>query len=169
MKPGTLYAVCGEDGWLYYGQVTPDKAIAFFRHRGREPDAPEAVLATPVMCVVGVAHPSITRALRAGGWKTLGRFPLDASLAEPPLGVQWPVGTLTVTVLSGGEVKFETRIDDPAIQDLEVVAFLDAQHHVPARLTADFSPADAAWHVGGPIWRERRVREEMARRRPDQP
>ncbi|MFZ5721074.1 MAG: hypothetical protein ACOY5Y_16555 [Pseudomonadota bacterium] len=169
MKPGTLYAVAGEDGWLYYGQVTPEKAVAFFRHRGRELDGPQAVLSTPVMCVVPVAYPSITRALRAGSWMKLGRHPLGDGVAEPQLSVQWPVGASTVTVWSGGEAKFDTRVDDPAIQDAELMAVWDAQHHIPARLTADFSPEEAEWHVGGPMWRERRVKEEMAKRSPDQP
>lgn len=169
MKPGTLYAVAGEGGWLYYGQVTPEKTVAFFRHRGREFDAPEAVLPKPVMCVVSVAYPSITRALRAGAWMKLGRHALSDAAAEPRLSVQWPVGTLTVTVWSGGEAKYDTRIDDPAIRDAELMAVWDAQHHIAARLTADFSPEEAEWHVGGPMWRERRVKEEMARRFPDQP
>jgi hypothetical protein len=169
LKPGTLYAISGEDGWVYYGQVTPDKAVAFFRHRGRELDAPDTVLSKPVMSVVTVAYPSITRALRAGAWMKVGRLPLSDILAEPRLTVQWPVGTLTVTVWSGGVAKFDTRVDDPAIQDAELMAVWDAEHHIPARLTADFSPKDAEWHVGGPIWRERRVKEEGASRAPDQP
>jgi len=169
MKPGTVYAVAGEGGWLYYGQVTPEKMVAFFRHRGREIDVPEAALSSPVLCVVDVAYPSITRALRAGIWMKLGRRPLGNGVAEPRLSVQWPVGTLTVTVWSGGEAKFDTHVDDPAIQNAELMAVWDAQHHIPARLTADFSPEEAAQHVGGPIWRERRVKEERARRFPDQP
>jgi hypothetical protein len=169
LKPGTLYAVSGEGEWLYYGQVTTDKAVAFFRHRGRDPDVPEAVLSKPVMCIATVAYPSITRALRNGAWMKLGLFPLTEGLAEPRVSVQWPAGTLTATVWSGGEAKFDTRVDDPAIQDAELMAVWDAQHNIPARLTADFNPEEAEAHVGGPIWRERRVKEEMARRFPDQP
>lgn len=28
LKPGTLYALLGEQEWVYYGQVTTDKAVA---------------------------------------------------------------------------------------------------------------------------------------------
>lgn len=28
MTAGTLYAVTGEGGWIYYGQVTPEKKVA---------------------------------------------------------------------------------------------------------------------------------------------
>ena len=36
LKPGILYALVGEGTWLYYGQVTPDKSVGFFRRRDRE-------------------------------------------------------------------------------------------------------------------------------------
>jgi len=49
------------------------------------------------------------------------------------------------------------------------MAVWDAQHHVPKRLTADFGVEASEWHVGGPIWRERKVKEEMALRHPDKP
>lgn len=76
MTVGTLYAVAGDAGWVYYGQVTPEKKIGFFRRRDREPVDPSIVLDTPVMSVVSVAYPSITSAIRAGRWKRLGRFPI---------------------------------------------------------------------------------------------
>jgi hypothetical protein len=167
-KPGTVYAVTGEHGWIYYGQIAPDKHVGFFRFRGRHLEAPQPALAHPVMCVVAVAYPSIGRALRSGQWKKLGRLPLASSLGLPRLRVQWPEGTLTVTVTSGDNA-YETRVDDPAIQDAELMAVWDAQYHVPARLTADFGAEEAEWHVGGPIWRERKVKEEYARRFPDAP
>lgn len=47
LKPGTLYAVTGEDGWIYYGQVAPNKAIGFFRFRAHELLQPQAVLTHP--------------------------------------------------------------------------------------------------------------------------
>jgi hypothetical protein len=56
-------------------------------------------------------------------------------------------------------------VEDPAIQDMELMAVWDAVEHIPARLTADFGTEEASWHVGGPIWRERRIKEEMAERR----
>lgn len=71
MTAGALYAVNGEGGWIYYGQVTPEKTVGFFRRRDRQP-------ATPT--------------------------------------------------------------------------------------TADYGAEEAEWHVGGPIWRERRIKEEMAER-----
>jgi hypothetical protein len=169
LKPGTLYALLGEQGWIYYGQVNPEKSIGFLRGRSRSLRAPEDVLACPILSVVCVSFPSIGRALRAGEWKKLGRFPVHPELEVPPAIVQWPVGTLVVTVWTGGEDHYDTRVEDPAIQDLELMAVWDAHYHVPGRLTADFGAEEGEWHVGGPIWRERRIKEEIARRCPDQP
>lgn len=168
LKPGTLYAIAGEQKWLYYGQVTAEKKVGFLRHRTRDLEPPGAVLTRPVMSVVTVAYPSITRMLRLGEWTKLGRFPLHGELLAPQKTVQWPVGTLVVTVCSGAE-EYDTCVDDPAIQDMELMAVWDAHHHVPARLTADFGVEEAEWHVGGPIRRERRIKEETARRFPEQP
>jgi len=168
MTAGALYAVTGEDGWIYYGQVTPEKKVGFFRRRDRKAGTPASVLTEPIMTVTSVGYPSITRALRAGRWSKLGRFPLDDELGAPRPSVQWPVGTLTVTVWVGDEPDHDTRVEDPAIQNMELMAVWDAIEHIPARLTADFGAEEPEWHVGGPIWRERRIKEEMAERT-DQP
>jgi len=169
LKPGTLYAVTGEGGWVYYGQVAPGRLIGFFRRRNREVADTEAILSSPMMAVVSVAYPSITRALRAGLWRKLGRFELVEALRSPIRMVQWPVGTLNVTVWQGDEPLTETRVEDPAIQDLELMSVWDAEQHIPERLTADYGAEESSWHVGGPIWRERKVKEEMAKRFRDQP
>lgn len=169
MTPGTLYAVLGDAGWIYYGQVTPDKKIGFFRRRDREPVDAAFVLSAPIMAVIVVSYPSITRALRSGRWKKLGRFTTTQELVEPRPMVQWPVGTLTVTVWETDETRRDTDVSDPTIQDMELVAVWDAEYHIPGRLTADFGCEQAAWHVGGPIRRERWIKEEGARRWPDQP
>ena len=169
LKPGTIYAVEGESAWIYYGQVAPDKSIGFFRRRDRETATITDVLAAPIMAVIDVAHPSITRALRAGIWKKLGRADLAETLTHERLTVQWPIGTLDVTLCSNGSATRETVIHDPAIQNLERVAVWDAAQHIPQRLTADFGAEAAAWHIGGPIWRERMVKEEFARRFPNAP
>jgi hypothetical protein len=169
LKPGTLYAVAGEGKWVYYGQVTPDKSVGFFKRRDRDITPSEEVLAAPLMAVIGVAYPSIGRALRAGSWKKLGRYPLPEPLRSPRATVQWPVGTLQVTVWLGGVPKYETTVDDPAIQNMERMASLDAEDHVPQRLTADFGAEKAEWHIGGPIWRERWIKEQYALRFPDAP
>jgi hypothetical protein len=129
----------------------------------------DLVLATPIMSVISVGYPSITRALRSGRWKKLGRLPVVGELTTPRSSVQWPVGTLTVTVCTSDEPAYDTRVEDPAIQDMEIMASWDAIEHIPARLTAEFGAEQAEWHVGGPIWRERRIKEEMASRFPDQP
>jgi hypothetical protein len=169
LKPGTLYALIGEAGWVYYGQVTPEKSVGFFHRRDREVADIPTILSSPVMSVVGVAYPSLTRALRAGQWSKLGRYEVVSELRSPRRLVQWPVGTLVVTVWEGTETVLETRVEDPAIQDLELIAAWDAEHHIPARLTADFGVEAPSWDVGGPIWRERRVKEEIAKRFADQP
>jgi len=164
LTAGALYAVTGEDGWIYYGQVTPEKKVGFFRRRDRETTTPASVLTETVMTVTSVGYPSITRALRAGYWIKLGRFPLGDELRAPRPSVQWPVGTLTVTVWVGDEPDYDTRVEDPAIQDMELMAVWDAVEHIPSRLTADFGAEQAKWYVGGPVWRERRIKEEMAER-----
>lgn len=164
MTAGALYAVAGDAGWMYYGQVTPEKKIGFFRKRDRDLADPAIVLDAPVMSVVSVAYPSITRAIRAGRWKKLGRFPIVQALIDPRPSVQWPVGTLTVTVWLGDEPNHDTRVDDPDIQDMELMAVWDAEHHIPGRLVADFQAEEAEWHVGGSIRRERQIKEETARR-----
>jgi hypothetical protein len=169
LKSGTLYALVGEEGWIYYGQVTPEKSVGFLHRRDREVAEIPSILSSPVMAVVGVAYPSITRALRAGQWMKLGRYELVGALSSPQRLVQWPVGTLMVIVQEGAETVHETRVEDPAIQNLELCAAWDAQYHIPARLTADFGAEEPGWDVGGPIWRERKVKEEMAKRFPDQP
>lgn len=167
LKSGTLYAVLGEQEWIYYGQVTREKAVGFFRRRDREVADVEMIVSSSVMSVVSVAFPSISRALRSGRWQKLGRYELVSELQRGRRVVQWPVGTLTVTVWDEGEAAAETRVDDPAIQDLEVMAVWDAEEHIPSRLTADFGQETAEWHVGGPVWRQRNVKEEFARRHPE--
>lgn len=166
---GTVFAICGEEGWIYYGQVTPAKRIAFFRRRDREVSGLGEIVAACVMSQVMVAYPSIGRAIRAGVWTRLGRHQLHPDLSAMPDTVQWPAGTLTVTVWSAGKASHTTRVEDPAIQDLEIVAAWDAIDHIPKRLTADFGIEPAAWHVGGPVWRQRRVKEAYEVRFPDQP
>lgn len=168
LKSGTLYAAQGQDGWIYYGQVTPEKFIGFFKRRDRQIAEADAVLVSPIMSVVPVAYHSIGRALRSGYWKKMGRYAVVNAIASPQPLVQWPVGTLTVTVWLSGKPNRDTRVEDPSIQDMEVIAAWDAEHHIPARLTADFGAEQAEWHVGGPIRRERRIKEEKAMRFPDQ-
>jgi len=167
LKPGTLYAIAGEEGWIYYGRVAADKVIEFFRRRDRHVAAVDDIITEPVMTAVAVVHPSIGRALRAGLWKKLGRAPLAKSV-DPRMIVQWPVGALKVSVWRGDTLSHETMVHDPAIQDMEIIAAWDAEHHIPKRLTADFGAEPAEWHIGGPIWRERRFKEELARRFPEQ-
>ncbi len=169
LAAGTLYAVTGGSEWIYYGQVTPEKKVGFLRRRDRQPSEVNVVLAAPVMAVITVGYPSITRALRTGLWKKLGRFPLVEELIAPRPSVQWPIGTLTVTVWVGDGPDYDSRVEAPSIQDMELMAVWDAAEHIPARLTADFGVEEAEWHVGGPIWRERRIKEELAARSKDQP
>lgn len=168
LTSGAVYAVNGEGGWIYYGQVTPEKKIGFFRFRSREIAEVSDVLAAPAMTIITVGVQSITSALRSGLWKKLGRFAVASAVAEPRPHVQWPVGTLTVTVWTT-EGAWDTRVEDPAIQDMEIMAGWDAEYHVAHRLMADFGEEKAPWHVGGPIWRERLIKQEAASRFPDQP
>jgi hypothetical protein len=168
LKPGTLYAVDGGAGWIYYGQYAPDGSVGFFRFRTSEPASAADVLRHPVMSRLYMPFNTSGQAMREGVWKKMGRHPVHNDLAAESLVVQWPVGTLTVSVWRGGEVLYDTRVEDPRIQELEIMAVW-AWFHLPERLVADFGVEQAAWHVGGPIWRERLVKEENARRFPDEP
>ncbi|WP_420381432.1 hypothetical protein [Novosphingobium sp.] len=168
LKSGTLYAVYGERQSIYYGQVTSDKRIGFFRRRDHNVASPIDILSSPVMAVVTVVYPSITRALRSGAWSRLGRFELTSALKEPWPMVRWSAGTLIVGVMDG-DMEYDARVEDQAIQAMEIIAGWDAEEHIPARLTADFGKEEAAWNIGGPVWRQRRVKEEYARRFPDSP
>ncbi|MBR1214746.1 hypothetical protein [Bradyrhizobium sp. JYMT SZCCT0180] len=169
-KAGTLYAISGIADWIYYGQVAVDQSVAFFSRRDRKIVVAADVLASPVMSRVGVDFASVGRALRLGAWKKLGKYPLRDELESLRAVVQWPVGTLDVTVWIGHVQSPLTRVEDPSIQNLEIVSAWDAVHHIPARLAVDFAPDEATrtvanvWSIGGPIWRERRVKEELARR-----
>ena len=169
-KAGTLYAIWGIADWIYYGQVAVDKSVAFFSRRDRKIVAGADVLASPIMSRVGVDFASVGRALRSGSWKKLGKYPLRNELGSLRPVVQWPVGTLDVTVWIGHVQSRLTRVEDPSIQSMEIIAAWDAVHHIPARLAVDYAPDEAVhtvanvWSIGGPIWRERRVKEELARR-----
>jgi hypothetical protein len=121
------------------------------------------------MTRIGVIHHSIGQALRAGHWKKIRKCDVHLELLKPVSSVQWPVGTLTVTVWGGGHASYNTTIDDPAIQDMEIIAVWDAIYHIPKRLTADFGVEPAEWHVGGPVRRQRLMKEEYAKRSPDIP
>jgi hypothetical protein len=169
-KAGTLYAIWGMADWIYYGQVAVDKSVAFFFRRDRKIAPSADVLASPIMSRMGIVYTSVGQALRSGAWKRLGKYPLRDELGSAQSVVQCPVGTLDVTVWIGRVQSRLTRVEDPSIQNLEIIAAWDAVYHVPARLAVDYAPDEAidtvanVWSIGGPIWRERRVKEELARR-----
>lgn len=169
LKPGASYAIDGGDCFIYYGQVTPDAAtFGFFRYRSRHVSAAEA-LSSDVMSRFAVSQPSIGRALRSGKWLALGRHEVRREWIEDPVMVQWPAGTLEVSLWRGDAVIASTQVHDPSIQDLEIIAAYDAIDHVPERLRADFDPREATWSVGGTIRRERLLKQAFAARFPDQP
>jgi hypothetical protein len=122
LRAGTLYAVWGAGDWIYYGQVASDKSVGFFARRDREIAGVEEVLDSSIMSRVPVAFPSVGSALRAGAWKKLGKYPLRDELAGNRPAVQWPVGTLEVTVWMGRVQSLVTRVEDTSIQDFEVIA-----------------------------------------------
>jgi hypothetical protein len=148
-KAGTLYAIWGLADWIYYGQVAVDKSVAFFFRRDRTIVASADVLVSPIMSRMGVDFASVGRALRSGAWKKLGKYPLRDELGNVRSVVQWPVGTLDVTVWIGQVQSRATRVEDPSIQDLEIIADWDAVYHVPARLAVDYAPDEAVHTVAG--------------------
>ncbi|TDK65961.1 hypothetical protein [Sapientia aquatica] len=169
LKPGTLYAIAGEDDWIYYGQVDQGKKIGFFRFRSKQLVLNEEILTNTVMSRVNVVYSSIGSALRKGSWKLLGIGAIHKELLHSLSVVQWPVGTLTVTIWTDGKKSGETRVEDPKIQDFEIIAGWDAFYHIPGRLRVDFEGDDSNTMIGGPIRRERRLKEESARRAPNMP
>lgn len=92
LTAGTVYAVAGADGWIYFGQVTPLKRIGFLRFRSREIEPLDRVLSCPVMSEVTVHYPSVGDALRRGLWTKIGKAALHPDLRVPRDQVQWPVG-----------------------------------------------------------------------------
>ena len=136
MKAGTLYAIDGGDSFIYYGQVAPNAQLGFFRFRSQVVSIAEA-LSARIMSRFAVLRASVGEALRSGAWLHLGRHELRSELAEEPVLVQWPVGTLEVTLWKGAAVLGTTQVHDPAIQDLEIIAAYDAVFHVPTRLRAE--------------------------------
>ena len=168
LSPGSLYAIGGPSGYLYYGQVAPNKQLGFFRIRTERPN-PTAALGSQIMSRFGVALPSIGRALRTGHWLMLGRQPLHPNLRVEPVTAQWPVGALAVTLWQGTRQLGRAEIADPKIQELEVIAAYDAVLHVPERLASDFDQVADAWRVGGSVYRHRLLAQDRAARFPDQP
>jgi hypothetical protein len=172
LRPGTLYAVATPEETVFYGQVCPDQSFAFFRVCDTELSDFEPGTSTPVMSRFSVNLPSIGRALRAGVWKKVRNAHLSDDLLQENAYVQWPVGTLNVHVWRGSSTILNTRIEDPAIQNVEVMSVWDADAHVASRLLVDFDyqkalrASESAWSIGGPVWRQRRIREEYARRFP---
>lgn len=169
LKAGATYAVQGPDDWLYYGQVGKDKSIVFFRLRTRELVDSSVIFNHAMMCRFVVSYPSVGRALRGGHWKFLGSYPVHPSLAEIRESIQWPVGTLDVCVWRNEKEVATTRVDDIAIQRSEIMAVWDAVYHVPGRLRVDYEGTGPGNTIGGPIWRERLIKQELARRFPDMP
>lgn len=178
-KPGTVYAVDGGEGWIYYGQVSAQKQeMGFLRYRTEELGLPEPLAAYPLMNRIILYDGSAGRALRSGRWKVLGRFDLHPDFGKSYALVQCPVGTNIVRVFlyqgapdSPPQLtrEWETRIDDPEIQNYEVMAVWDAEHHIPARLKADYGQEEADWSTIGPVWRYRKMKVEASRRFPGAP
>lgn len=168
LTPGALYAIGCATGSIYYGQVAPNKQMGFFRYRSNKVD-PGSAYASKVMSRFDVNLPSVGHALRTGHWLALGRRAVHPELLDEPILVQWPVGTTQVTLWRGSEVIGQTIVSDPAIQQLEIIAAYDAVTHVPQRLQAEYEQSPDSWRVGGTVRQHRLLKEDSARRFPDQP
>ncbi|MEM8725196.1 MAG: hypothetical protein AAGE86_06720 [Pseudomonadota bacterium] len=158
-KPGMVYAVSGEHGWIYWAQVKSELEIGFFRYRSKNPSEAEVALTHEVMVELMLSIPSIGRALRSGAWKKIGVRPIGESLAEQRLKVHWSDGHEVATVHAlGAEGGYQTSYDDPEIQDLDIIAAWDAEYHIPSRLTAEYEGEPEKNRFGGPMWQTRRSR-----------
>lgn len=156
LKSGMVYALFGEDGWIYWAQVKSELAVGFFRFRSRSLDDAATALTSPVMLELTVAHYSIGRALRAGAWKKVGIREVGEDLQQSRPQVQWPAGEKKVHVLTGSSMfdgnSFETTLDGPKIQNLEIAAAWDAEYHIPNRVVAEYENAPEKNKFGGPVW-----------------
>ncbi len=154
-----VYAVSGQDGWIYWAQVKSELEIGFFRYRSKGHSEAEVVLTHEIMVELTLSIPSIGRALRSGAWKKIGVHPIGESLAEQRKKVHWSEGDDFATVHSlGQEGEYRTSIDDPEIQNLDIIAAWDAEFHIPSRLTAEFEQKPEKNRFGGPMWQMRRQR-----------
>lgn len=102
-------------------KLASNKQVGFFRFRSQTLALAEA-LVLGLMSRFAVQYSSIGAALRAGTWLSLGKQPLLKELKVEPALVQWPVGTLEVTLWKGASVVGTTQVHDPSIQNLEVIS-----------------------------------------------
>jgi hypothetical protein len=168
LRSGTVYAVSGLDGWIYWAQVKSELEIGFFGHRSRDPTDTSKALESEIVLELTVGHPSIGKAVRSGIWKKIGVFRIGPSLAVNRPRVHWSdvdreMGHGQVNVLdltkNEGSVTF---VDDPAIQHLELAAAWDAEYHVPERLAVVFGDKQPApYSLGNVAF----MREQLAGRR----
>lgn len=169
LKAGALYAVDGQDGYIYYAQVSKTKDFGFFNYRSIELELISNFIQTKIMSRFLVSMPSIGRALREGAWLYLGKELLNSELEVEAHMVQWSVGTIEVEVWCGSEIIKSTTAFDPEIQNLEIIAAYDAIYHAPKRLSADFISPFEGCLVGGSVFRERLNKEYMANKFPEAP
>lgn len=169
LRPGALYAIDGGDSYIYYGQIAPDKSLGFFRYRSTTITKGDDVLAREIMSRFGVNYQSIGIALRSGQWLSLGKYPVHDELTKTPKLVQWPMGTLDVTIWQGNKVLCKTKVHDPEIQNFEVIISYDAGNSVPKRLVEDYEPSEESWKVGGSVLRMRIKKEKLAEQSDNQP
>lgn len=168
LNPGAAYAIDGGDSFIYYAQVATNKQVGFFQFRSQTL-APHEALSSCLMSRFGVQYATIGAALRAGAWQFLGMHDLASQLVAEPMLVQWPVGTLDVTLWKGASVVGVTQVHDPAIQSLEVISAYDAVLHVPVRLRADFTGKHDQWSFGGSVSWHRQQKQRLAAEHPDKP
>lgn len=169
IKEGVLYAIDGQDGFIYYGQLGRDKSVGFFKHRDIELSRKFSPPSHRIMSRFMISFPSIGRALRSGMWLKLGKFELHDDLQDYMVLVQWPVDTLDVLVWKGDKIIKKTNAFDPEIQEFELMQVYDAVAHVAKRLQVDFDPSAENPEVGGSVRKERKLKELLAQRFPDQP
>lgn len=168
LRPGTVYAISGQEGWIYWAQVKSELEVGFFGYRSRELGDTGEALASEVVLELTVSHPSIGRALRSGAWKKLGTFPIGQSLAINRPRVHWSdvdleMGHTQVNVLDLTKNESSvTSADDPAIQHLELAAAWDAEYHVPERLAVVFGDKQPAPYALGNV---AFMRQQMVGRR----
>lgn len=150
LKSGYLYAVRGADNLLYVGQVAGQNMVGFLRWRGEVADV-DAAFKSTLMFRCGVFRDSIGRALRSCAWTVVGYRELHPQLQDDPILVQWPNFSTQAWLWRGAHAFGHTTIDDPSIQQLEVIGAWDAEYHIAQRLPAEFNDDELGWQWRGRV------------------
>ncbi|PPC79273.1 hypothetical protein C4K68_00785 [Pokkaliibacter plantistimulans] len=61
LKAGTLYAIDGQDGYIYYSQVSGSEDFGFFKYRSTDLESISSFIDSDIMSRFIVSRPSVGR------------------------------------------------------------------------------------------------------------